>query len=249
MKILFNTLLFIVGVVITTGCNPKNKLLQTKRHIPENIRKAKYKEYIIQPQDRLKVVLYKDPDLLTPESSQRIGDVVDPEGILVDAKGYIRLPSLKRVKVAGLTEPQASAKIERLYSKKLTKPTVYVEAMNKRLTVLGEVNRQGVVKIDKEHMNLFEALGFSGGVTDFAKTDKIIIVSKKPNGNLQIRKVDLTNFDKLKAENIILNPGDIVYVEPNKWKTLKLATDNFTMPFEAAGKVITPFSSLKYLTK
>ncbi len=57
----------------------------------------------------------------------------------------------------------------------LNSPSVYVEVLNKRIYVLGEVNRPGVVKLDKEKMTLFEALAFSGDLTDNAVRNNIII--------------------------------------------------------------------------
>ena len=205
-------------------------------------------EYKILPQDRLKVILYKDPGQISTEQAQKIGEEINPEGILVNAKGYIKLPLVKKVKLAGLTQTQAAERIESLYNRVLTEPSVYVEIMNKRIIVLGEVNKQGVVKIDKEKMTLFEALGFAGGFTDSAVRNSVVIVSNDPKRGMSIRKVDLTNFDTMIYANLMLRPNDIVYVQPDNWKKFKVASDNYVAPFSTFTKIAAPFVTLKYLS-
>ena len=125
---------------------------------------------------------------------------------------------------------------------------MYVEVLNKRLFVLGEVNKPGVVNIDKEKMTLFEALANAGDFTDAAVRNEIIILSNSPTKGMKIRKVDLTNFDTMNYASLMLRPNDIVYVKPNSWKEFRVKSDNYTAPFETIAKIAAPFVTLKYLT-
>ncbi len=245
------TLLFLLlFMLFTNGCTGKSQyqLLQTAKPIKAKHVTAASIEYKILPQDRLKVILYKDPGQIGMEQAQKIGDDINPEGILVNARGYIKLPLIGKIKVSGLTQTQAADKIEKAYRQYLTEPSVYVEIMNKRIIVLGEVHKQGVVKLDKEKMTLFEALGFAGGLTDDAVRNSVIIMSHTPHIGLAIRKVDLTNFDKMNYASLMLRPNDIVYVKPNKWKEFKVNAGNYTSPFATISKIASPFVTLKYLT-
>ena len=65
---------------------------------------------------------------------------------------------------------------------------------------------------------------------------------------MQMRRVDLTNFDTMRYASLMLRPNDIVYVQPDGWKEFKIASDNFTAPFETIAKIASPFVTIKYLT-
>ncbi len=242
-------LLWVSLTILLTACTGKSdyQLLQTTKPVKQqNVTSASI-EYKILPQDRLKVILYKDPGQISAEAAQKLGEDINSDGILVNAEGYIKLPLVGKVKVAGLSQSQASDRIEKLYKRQLTDPSVYVEILNKRLYVLGEVNNQGVVKIDKEKMTLFEAIAFAGGLTDSAIRDSVVIVSNDTKRGMSIRKVDLTNFDTMNYASLMLRPNDIVYVQPNKWKKFKVASENYTSPFSTFTAIAAPFVTLKYL--
>ena len=245
-------LLALMGVwLLLNGCAGQNyKLAQTEREDSADRTKVHDKsiEYRILPQDRLEVALYKDPTHETGSVSSELGQSMNKGGILVNASGYISLPLIGKVKVAGLTQTEAAERIRVMYKTYLNTPSVYIEVLNKRLYVLGEVNTPGVVKIDKEKMTLFEAIAFSGDLTDAAVRDNILILSNSSENGMQMRRVDLTNFDSMKYANLMLRPNDIVYVQPNNWKEFKVASENFTSPFETIAKIASPFVTIKYLS-
>ncbi|AKF25190.1 sugar transporter [Sulfurovum lithotrophicum] len=205
-------------------------------------------EYRIQPQDRLKVVFYRDPQQSVQVPIGELGQEMTTDGILVDVAGYVRLPLIGKVKVAGLSQSQAADRITQRLRKYVNAPSVYVEVLNKRVYVLGEVKKPGVVKLDREKMTLFEAIAFSGDLTDNAVRDNIIIISSDPRHGLRMRSVDLTNFKTMKYASLMLRPNDIVYVQPDGWKEFRVKSDNFTAPFETITKIAAPFATLKYLS-
>jgi len=232
-----------------SGCstNEDYKLLQTEHSVESQKITDRSIEYRILPQDRLEVMLYKDPNQETTVStSSEMGQRMNTKGILVDTAGNIRLPLIGKVKVAGLTQTQAADKITRLYKKYLNTPSVYVEVLNKRIFILGEVNKPGPVALDKEKMTLFEAIAHAGDLTDSAVRNNVIILSSTRHG-LEMRRVDLTKFDKMNYASLMLRPNDIVYIQPDDWKEFKVASSNFTSPFETITKIAAPFVTLKYL--
>lgn len=235
---------------VFTGCAGKSdyQLLQSENTAnKQNLTSASI-EYKILPQDRLRVILYRDPRQMSAEVTQKLGEDLNPEGILVSASGYIKLPLIGEVKVSGLSQSQAAKRIEQAYGAELTKPSVYVEILNKRLFVLGEVNKQGVIKLDKEKMTLFEAIAFAGGLTDDAVRTDVVIVSHNAKHGMQMRKVDLTNFDTMNYASLMLRPNDIVYIRPSKWKEFRVTSGNYTEPFVTLTKIAAPFVTLKYLS-
>ena len=247
-------LLLSIGVLfLLIGCagNEDYALVQTKATYTETTRVTDRSiEYRILPQDRLKVSLYKDPAQSsgTDSDSGELGLDMNKDGILVNTAGYVNLPLIGKIKVAGLSQSQAADRITAQYRKYLNTPTVYVEVMNKRLFVLGEVKSPGVIKIDREKMTLFEALAHAGDLTDAAVRTEIMILSNHPTRGMQMRKVNLTNFDTMNYASLMLRPNDIVYVRPDDWKAFKVASDDYTSPFVTITKIAAPFVTLQYLT-
>jgi len=246
----FKILLYVSALLMISGCNTGHgeyKLLNTENTQSVNSKKvtARSIEYKILRQDRLEVVLYKDPN--QEAVSGVLGQSMNSNGILVDTQGNIALPLVGKVRVAGLSQTQAADRITARYKKYLNTPSVYLEVLNKRLFVLGEVKNPGVVKIDKEKMTLFEALAFAGDLTDAAVRNNIVILSNDREG-MHIRTVDLTNFDTMRYSALMLRPNDIVYVQPSGWKEFRVATDDITPIFTTITKIAAPFVTLKYLS-
>jgi len=147
-----------IGVLLMlAGCGSLNSEYQLVQNEEGTVQKntAVVKgsiEYRILPQDRLKVVFYRDPEQSAEVATGQLGQEMNRDGILVNTAGYITLPLIGKVKVAGLTQTQAADRITQRLKKYLNSPSVYVEVLNKRVYVLGEVNKPGVVKLDKEKM-------------------------------------------------------------------------------------------------
>ena len=232
----------LVILLINSGCSENNssyELLQTKNIITlEDSRELEKMEYIIQPHDRLSIILYRYPKL-TPTDMNR-------NGILVDSKGYISLPLIKRVKVAGFSQPKVAEILEEKYSKYLIEPSLNIEVVNKQVYILGEVKSPGAIVLKNETMSVIEVIASAGGLTDSAQRDSIFIVNQD-NNQLKMRRVNLTSFKALQSANLTVHSNDIIYVQPNKWKSYRVASDDFTAPFETITKLIDPFLNIKYL--
>jgi polysaccharide export outer membrane protein len=242
-------ILFFILLLLFLGCAEKSDyvLLQTDNNTSKYVKSVVAStEYIIMPQDRLKISIYRNPETSRYVSSD-IGQDFDSNGILVDAKGYIYLPLIEKVKVAGLSQGEASALLTRRFKKYLKIPLISLEVLNKRIYVIGEVNKPGPVTLDREKMTLLEAIAYAGDLTDAAIRDNIIILSKSNTQKPYLRRIDLTNFDNLHLSNMMLLPNDIVYVQPNGWKEFKVSSDNFTAPFKTITEIASPFVQMHYL--
>jgi len=235
---------------VINGCTGKSdyQLVQTERDVKNVHTTSRSIEYKILKQDRLQIVLYKDPQQTAEVGGEISQSLNSNNGVLVDTAGNVALPLVGRVNVAGLSQTQASERIRQKYKKYLNDPSIYVEVLNKRLFVMGEVKNPGVIAIDKEKMTLFEAIAHAGDLTDSAQRNEIIILSNSNVKGMQLRKVDLTNFDRMKYTSLMLRPNDIVYVRPNGWKEFKVAADDVASPFVTIAKIASPFVTLKYLS-
>lgn len=252
--------LLILGALVFTGCEGKRfseyPILQTEQDLSLNEQRKSPQleamlDYKILPQDRLLVTLYRNPEAESYGGTQTgaLSQKMQDNGLLVDSQGYITLPLVHRIKVGGLTQGQAADRITSLYKKYLKIPTVYVEVMNKRVYVLGEVKKPGRVNMDREKMSLLEAIAEAGDMTDDAVRDNIIVISKNCKGKVYMRSVDLENFDTMNLANLVLKPNDIVYVQPDGWKEYKVNAENILYPLNSITALVQPFATIKYLFK
>jgi len=240
-----------VGLMVVlsfiVGCSDKKyTLMQTPTPPPQESSysdngSSRYVEfeYKIQPHDRLAITAYKYPEI-TPTS-------INQNGILVDSSGYVSLPLIHRVRLAGLTQPQATRKLERLYKKYLRNPSFNVEVLNKRVYVLGEVNKPGVIPLDRERLTILEAIAYAGDLTDNAVRDNIIILSRDSTGQMKMRSIDLTNFNNMQASNLLIKPNDIIYVQPDSWKKVRVNTQNLSSILGAVSSIASPYFVIKNL--
>jgi len=103
------------------------------------------------------------------------------------------------------------------------------------------------VPLDREKTTIFEALAVGEGLTDDAQRDNILVLTHDAAGNLELRRVNLSNYHTLAASNIMIKPDDVIYVPPSGWKEFRINSENFTSAFKLIADVASPFVTLKYL--
>jgi polysaccharide export outer membrane protein len=228
----------IISLLIFSGCGRDRTLLQTDQQVVIKPKGKVYYDYKIHPHDRISLVVYKYPKLIPPTMGEK--------GILVDSQGYVSLPLIHRVKISGLTQTQAAKKLERRFAAYLKDPALNLEVLNKRAYILGEVKKPGPVPLDREQTTIFEAIAVGGGLTDDAMRDNILILTHDASGNLELRRVNLSNYHTLAASNLTVKPDDVIYVPPSGWKEFRIASGNFTLVFKRIAEVASPFVQLRY---
>jgi polysaccharide export outer membrane protein len=136
---------------------------------------------------------------------------------LVDVRGYIRLPLVGDIAVAGLTSIQARDTVTQKLKKYLINPSVKLTIRNFRVTVLGEVTRPGVVTVQNERITLTEALAMCGDLTVYSRRDNVLII-REEDGGKSYGQVDLNSRELFTSEYYYLHANDIIYIEPLKTK-------------------------------
>lgn len=264
MKKLTALFLILGSVLYFSGCSEANKdyiyfnqgleeeNITTEVSDREYYNELHY-EWKIQPGDRLQISVFNQSASSIGGQMKSILDVnnmyvnrAGTDGMLVPPDGKILIPLIGQVKVAGLSEKQAAAKLTEEYKKYLRNPFVNVKILNQRLFVLGEVKAPGVKPLTSGTMTLFEALALSGDLTDDGRRDNILII----RGDLRhpkIRQIDLTNLNKLKMASLILRPNDIVYVQPRDFKAFNKGLDEKSQFFNFLSTIMSPFLTFSAL--
>jgi len=200
-------------------------------------------EYKIMSHDRVSFIVYKHPEL----SPTTLGNRTSDRGILINSKGDIRLPLVKSIHVAGLTQTEAQEKIESAFKRYIKSPDIYFEVLSKRAYVVGEVNTPGEIELINDKLNLIQILAKAGDLKDSADKKRIMILRSGKNGiNSQV--VNLTDFNSLKTANLMIVPNDVVYVMPNDMKAFNVKVDEVNPIFRLIGNVLSPFITVKVLS-
>jgi polysaccharide biosynthesis/export protein len=95
--------------------------------------------------------------------------------------------------------------------------------------VLGAVGKPGgfVLTNDREQLSTLKILALAGGFTNTAKTDHAVIIRKDAQGQQHEVALDLKKIEKRQAEDVQLQPSDILYVPQSGAKQALLRSLEF----------------------
>lgn len=171
--------------------------------------------YIIQKNDHLKLEVFTsrgerliDPDLKLVEGASQNQMFRTETEYFVDHTGTVKFPMLGEIKLEGLTIRQAEEILQKEYARFYLEPYVILDFLNKRVIVLGAPGGQ-VIPLTNENTRLTEVLALAKGIDNNAKAHNIRII----RGD-EVFVADLTTIEGYNKGNIIIESGDIVYVEP-----------------------------------
>ncbi|MBT8195567.1 MAG: polysaccharide biosynthesis/export family protein [Bacteroidia bacterium] len=230
-------LILLVFAGILSSCTPQKKLIYFQHG--EAIQQDSASlfqpfELKIYPNDILQVQLYTiNPDALpsissTMDRSMNDNRSVYEKGFMVDNRGYVTIPLIGEVYVAGLTLDEAKLKILNEYKRFIESPTLVLRKLSFRISVLGEVNNPGLIYVPGEKITLIEAIAMAGDLTNFADRTEIKILRTIEGQNQEI-VLDLTSKELLFPNPIYLYPDDIVYIKPVKRKALANVSPGLTV--------------------
>jgi len=156
------------------------------------------KTYRIGPEDVLRIVVFREPEL-----SAHVG--VRPDGM-------VTINLVGELQVNGLTPLELAERLKKEYAKLVVTPVVSVEVVavrSKKYYVTGQVGRPGMFPLVVP-LTVMEALTLSGGPTEFANKKKITILrNNKPfyfNWNDALK-------GKNPQQNIYVENGDFIVVK------------------------------------
>lgn len=175
------------------------------------------KNFVIQKNDRFTLLIYsnKGERLIDPnpglsqtnQTNNNTNEEDEPE-YNVDLNGTVKLPMVGEFKVEGLTVRQAEEVLQKEYANFFKEPFVKLSLINKRVFVLGALGGQ-VIALENENTSLIEVLSLAKGLDNNSRAENIRLIRGE-----QVFEIDLSTIEGFKSGNILVSPGDIVYVEP-----------------------------------
>lgn len=159
-------------------------------------------EYRIAPADLITVRVWRNPELS-----------VDAVPVLPD--GTFTVPLAGTVSGKGLTSAELEDVLSERLSEYISAPEVSVivaQVNSKRVSVVGEVNRNGP-QLLAVNSRVVDAIAAAGGFTTYANRRNVKIIRQTPEGEVEYR----FNYNAFEAgnapgTNVRLQPGDIVVV-------------------------------------
>ena len=193
----------------------------------------------IRPDDELYIKVTSADEQQTAFNEDGQMRIYDPTVIsyTVDGEGYIKLPYVDKIRLAGLSLMEASDHIEEELSQYLLYPSVFIRYVNNKVTILGEVNRPGVYVFNYKSINILQAIGYANDVSIFGNRKEVLIV--RDEGDYRSKYyVDLTSDELLVSDYYMLKSNDIIYVEPLKSKKWGMETFPYDLLFSTASLTI-----------
>lgn len=179
--------------------------------------RALERDYSIQPNDLIQVKVYTkngemiiDPEYeLSKELNNTKQNRPDPE-YLVRLNGFVLLPMVGDVNLNGLTLYEVNIKLKTLYSEYFIDPYVIATYTNKRVAVLGAAGGQ-LIPLTNNNITIAEVIAMAGGMQDNGNATSIKLI----RGD-ETFLIDFSTIGGYYASNQIVQPGDIIYIEPIK---------------------------------
>lgn len=220
------------------SCNRKSQLLYMSDVQNEVIEAAKAQPYHLKAGDVLSVqILTQDPNISRLFNINAVGLSYNTfateaatyvNGFSVNDSGYIHLPVLGKIKIDSLSTREAQSVIQRETEKYLKDGLALVKLLSFKVTVIGEVKRPGTYTNYNDNLNIFEAIGLAGDISDYGERGNVLVLRRSPQGIKTIR-VNLRDKSIITSEGFYLLPNDTVIVEPRKGKVMALNTPNISL--------------------
>jgi polysaccharide export outer membrane protein len=221
-------------VLLFSSCLSQKRvlLLQDVGEVQTAFENRKKTTYQIQTGDHLYIKVYS----LDPKTSKffqtDLPTIMNPtylylNSYLVDEEGYIDFSFVERMQVKGMTIDEIKKKIQTQLNEYFKESTVVVKLVDFQVSILGEVNNPGSFTIDKDQINVLQAIAHAGGMKDFGNVKKVMIVRQNIKGS-EVHYLNLNDKSLLSSDYFYLMPNDIIYVEPLMGKSYMVTNFPYT---------------------
>jgi len=213
----------ILVLVIFSSCvtaRQTNYLQPPGRGIPAFADTVVFQEYRLRVGDRLFLrVISLDEDMNQlfniGGAGMTAGNLSELFTYRVETDGTIYLPKIGKVPVVGLTMREARfLLIDQLkpHFRETTRLDVEVRRAHRYFTVIGEANA-GRFPIDREKINIFQALAIAGDIGTFGNRSRVQILRETEHG-AEILSFDIRSEDIIHSRYFYIQDNDVIYIQP-----------------------------------
>ncbi|SNT16911.1 polysaccharide export outer membrane protein [Ekhidna lutea] len=158
-----------------------------------------------------------DPNLeLVSGPAQQQQQFKDRFQYVIQSDGIVTFPMIGNIELAGMTLFAAENKVAEKFDDVYKGSFVKLRITNRRVFVLGAPGGK-VIPLQNENTNLVEVLASAEGLDLGSKAQNIRLV----RGD-DVYQINLATISGMKKTNMIVEPGDIIYIEP--WRRPWLET-------------------------
>ncbi|MBE0675555.1 MAG: polysaccharide biosynthesis/export family protein [Bacteroidales bacterium] len=228
---------FILAIMVLSQACTNSRHLAYLNNLPEtsgeNYFTMEIPDYRIQVRD----ILYITVRAMTPDgaitdflSLSRSGQGVNllqsesgqyMFGYDVNREGDINLPVIGTLEMEGLTLDEARQLIQEKAVAVFPGSVTECKLLSFKFTVLGEVRTPGSFINYNNYLTVFEALGRAGGIGDYGKRDRVLVIRATDKGT-KTYMLNLQDKEILASEAYFLMPNDVVIVEPRSNKIFNM---------------------------
>lgn len=235
--------LFALFVILTiSSCNFKQYqiLFEKRAALSDSAYKLKatgLENYKIKSQDIIQIRNLQNIRYLVDETPTSISNNSSANFSLgqtfqVNEDGTVVLPVIGSTKIAGLTRSEAQDYIKELYKKSVLKdPIIELKIINLKITILGEISKQGNYILTKDKTTLTDIIGEAGGLTEKANEKNIKII-RGSEQSPEVTIINLNNIQEINDPRAILQNGDIIYIAQSKRAARNDDLQNFSFIFQ-----------------
>ena len=132
----------------------------------------------------------------------------------VRPNGFVEMPEIGDIELAGLTLQEAQSALEAAYAKLYLHPYAQLRVTNNRVLVFpGASGLARVITLQNLNTTVLEALALAGGISTRGNAEVVKLI-RTEGTERRIYEMDLSTISGLQAASVIVQAGDIVYVEP-----------------------------------
>lgn len=208
-------LIFLIPLLglLLASCKTQDKLTYFRENTPtpeQVVANADWK-IKIEPDDELSVVVTSEISAQT--SMFNLPTESGARTYLVDKQGYITLPKIGRMHVAGLTVSQVAEEVTRKVAEYVEAPSVKVELENFKVSVMGEVNRPNIIKVPSERFTILDAIASAGDLNLYGRRDNVTLI-REEDGKVTYHQLNLADGNIINSPYYYLRQNDVIYVAP-----------------------------------
>ena len=167
--------------------------------------------------DVLSIQLWAYPEI-TPPSQDKSGASV---GYPIDSNGYIQLPLVGQVRIAGKTLAETNRFLRSQFARYLKQPDVVVRVLSyegQRYFVNGQVMKSGQYTLNDQPVSIYTAISNAGGVNiENGDNSNIQLIRNGQTYNLNVIALEKQGYS---LHRLLIQPNDTIFVNTKQEQKL-----------------------------